>query len=199
MPTLSPSTPRRLLRTLLAALLLSIGVGPTWAQNGAIDVVVEARDALRKKDGPRLAQLRDRAIAEPHPLAQWVDYWELGNRLLLAQQAELDAFYARWNGSYVEDRLRNDWLLELGRRRDWANFSAEFPRFRMADDRQVTCYSLVTEQIAGRDIKAAGIAAWMAQKEEDDGCAHLAAVLVDTKQLAGPVIGKKIRLSAEAG
>jgi hypothetical protein len=68
----------------------------------------------------------------------------------------------------------------------------------MADDRQVTCYSLVTEQIAGRDIKAAGIAAWMAQTEDDDGCALLGAVLVDTKQLASPDIWKKIRLSAEA-
>ena len=47
----------------------------------------------------------------------WVDYWELGNRLAQAQQPELDAFYARWSGTYVEDRLRNDWLLELGKRR----------------------------------------------------------------------------------
>ena len=53
----------------------------------------------------------------------WVDYWELNNRLDEAQQDELNAFYERWRGTYVEDRLRNDWLLELGRRRDWANFA----------------------------------------------------------------------------
>ena len=41
-------------------------------------------------------------------------------------------------GTYVEDRLRNDWLLELGRRRDWAAFARDFPRFRMNDDREVT-------------------------------------------------------------
>ena len=58
-----------------------------------------------------------------NPLAMWVDYWELTNRLGEVQQAELDAFVQRWSGSYVEDRLRNDWLLELGRRRDWANFA----------------------------------------------------------------------------
>ncbi|MCK7495608.1 MAG: hypothetical protein MZW92_34815 [Comamonadaceae bacterium] len=40
---------------------------------------------------------------------------------------ELEAFYARWSGSYVEDRLRNDWLLELGKRRDWANFAPRLP------------------------------------------------------------------------
>jgi len=167
--------------------------------DAAAGTVLDARDALRKRDRKALAALRAQANAEGNPLALWVEYWELLNRLGEAQQAELSAFAERWSGSYVEDRLRNDWLLELGRRRDWTNFSAEFPRFKMNDDRQVTCYSLVTEQIAGRDIKAPGIAAWMSQKEEDDGCALLAAVLVDTKQMASPDIWRKIRLSAEAG
>ena len=92
------------------------------------------------------------------------------------QPAEFDAFAQRWSGSYVEDRLRNDWLLELGRRRDWATFAAEYPRFRMNDDREVTCYALLTEQLAGQGRReAAGVAAWLAQKEADDGCAFLAA------------------------
>jgi soluble lytic murein transglycosylase len=187
---------------LVVALVLAVP-GPVQAAPPGVDpqaaTVLDAREALRKRDRKALAALRQQAHAEANPLALWVEYWELFNRLNEAQQPELSAFAERWSGSYVEDRLRNDWLLELGRRRDWANFSAEFPRFRMADDRQVTCYSLVTEQIAGRDIKAAGIAAWMAQKEEDDGCALLAAVLVDTRQMASPDIWRKIRLSAEAG
>jgi len=184
---------------LLAALAASVAPCAVAAPSSdPATTVLDAREALRKRDRNRLAALRAQANADANPLALWVEYWELNNRLGEAQQAELTAFAERWRGSYVEDRLRNDWLLELGRRRDWANFSAEFPRFRMNDDRQVTCYSLVTEQIAGRDIKAAGIAAWLAQKDDDDGCAFLAAVLVDTKQLASADIWKKIRLSAEA-
>ena len=105
----------------------------------ADDPIVEAREALRKKDKPRLQALRDRVLAARHPLAQWVDYWELGSRLADAQQPELEAFFERWRGSYVEDRLRNDWLLELGRRGDWANFAREHPRYRMNDDREVQC------------------------------------------------------------
>jgi soluble lytic murein transglycosylase len=58
---------------------------------------------------------RATAAAERNPLAMWVDYWELTNRLNEAQRNELNAFWARWAGTYVEDRLRNDWLLELGR------------------------------------------------------------------------------------
>jgi len=193
--------PLALLATAFAAVLAALPATAAAAPGAAADpaaTVLDAREALRKRDRNRLAALRAQALAEANPLALWVEYWELSNRLGEAQQPELTAFAERWSGSYVEDRLRNDWLLELGRRRDWANFNAEFPRFRMADDRQVTCYSLVTEQIAGRDIKAAGIAAWMAQTEDDDGCALLGATLVDTKQLASPDIWKKIRLSAEA-
>ena len=53
----------------------------------------------------------------------WVDYWELSNRLGDAQQAEIDAFAQRWTGTYVEDRLRNDWLLELGGGATGRNFA----------------------------------------------------------------------------
>ena len=108
----------------------------------------------------------------------WVDYWELTNRLGEVQQAELDAFSARWSGTYVEDRLRNDWLLELGRRRDWANFAAEFPRFRMNDDREVTCYALL-DRPARRARTCARPRAppgWR-RSDADDGCALLGATL----------------------
>jgi hypothetical protein len=33
--------------------------------------------------------------------------------------AEVQDFFARYPGTYQEDRLRNDWLLLLGQRRDW--------------------------------------------------------------------------------
>ena len=135
---------------------LAIGAGRPGAQaQGGDEIVVQAREALRTKDRARLAAARQAVGAAGHPLALWVDYWELSNRLGDAQQAELDAFYARWPGTYVEDRLRNDWLLELGRRRDWANFRVEFPRFRMNDDREVTCYALLTQHLAGQDVRDA--------------------------------------------
>ncbi|MDQ2927804.1 MAG: lytic transglycosylase domain-containing protein [Pseudomonadota bacterium] len=165
----------------------------------AAGTLLDARDALRKKDRNRLAELRGQAAAERNPLAMWVDYWELTNRLGDAQQAELTAFAERWSGTYVEDRLRNDWLLELGRRRDWADFAAEYPRFRMNDDREVSCYALVVDLVSGKPVKDAALAAWLAQKDADDGCALLAATLVDAHQLTVADIWKKVRLSIEIG
>ena len=169
---------------------------PVHAQSGN-QTVLEAREALRKKDRSRLAAARATAQADRHPLTQWVEYWEVSNRLGSVQQDEIDAFYARWNGTYVEDRLRNDWLLELGRRRDWRNFAADFPRFRMNDDREVTCYALLTEHLAGKDVREAAREAWWAQRDADDGCALLAATLYDAKQLTAADVWRKVRLSVD--
>ena len=188
------------------AALLWLSTGLAAAQPVPTDVVVEAREALRKKDAPRLAQLRERAIGQQHPLTEWVDYWELANRLAQAQQPELDAFYGRWRGNYVEDRLRNDWLLELGKRRDWANFTREFPRFRMNDDREVTCYALLTDQLAAKEAgqelpasyKPSALAAWVAQRDLDDGCHQLAAALVEARVFTPDDAWLKTRTAAEA-
>jgi soluble lytic murein transglycosylase len=92
----------------------------------------------------------------------------------------MDAFYARHPGSYVEDRLRNDWLLELGRRRDWANFRRDLAAYQMRDDREVVCYTLLAEHAGGTKVGAeAARAAWFAQKDADEGCRALAAAMVD--------------------
>ena len=181
----TPSLGRFLLST--GAALLALGTtavpaqaprsGPAPLAAGTDDTLLQAREALRRKDQAALAAAAASLQRARHPLAQWADYWALTNRLVEARQADLDAFYARWPGTYVEDRLRNDWLLELGARRDWANFRVEFPRFRMNDDREVTCYALLTQHEDGVDVRAAAQAAWLAQREFDDGCQLLAATL----------------------
>jgi len=169
------------------------------AQGSSDATVLDAREAFRKKDRARLALTRASAAAERNSLAMWVDYWELNNRLNEAQQDELNAFAARWSGTYVEDRLRNDWLLELGRRRDWANFAVEYPRFRMDDDREVICYARLVDQLAGKDVREAALAAWFAQREADDGCALMASILFDAKVFTPANAWRKARLSIDAG
>ena len=187
---------------LLCALMLAGAVhvqaqGPSSASAADIGIV-DAREALRKKDRGRLALARTTANAVNHPLAMWVDYWELSNRLGEVQQAEVTTFSARWPGSYVEDRLRNDWLLELGKRRDWANFAAEFPRFRMNDDREVTCYALLVDQMTGKDVREAALNSWLAQRDADDGCALMAATLYGANQFTADDVWRKARFAIDA-
>ncbi len=178
---------RLLPKAAVLSLPLLLGLLCTWvgpARGQADDIaIVQARDALRRGDAGQLAAASAAATAVQHPLAMWVDYWELQNRLPTAQQSELDNFYARWPGTYVEDRLRNDWLLELGKRRDWVNLRADYPRFRMDDDREVRCYALLAQHLAlpregQRDQKPAALAVLGAQRDADDGCQLMASTLL---------------------
>ena len=113
---------------MLAAMALAWGAGvPAAVAQTAADsadnaTIVAAREAWRARDAVALLAARDQLIQTQHPLAPWADYWSLMLRLPTLSVAEADAFFARWPDSYVADRGRNDWLLELGRRQDWATF-----------------------------------------------------------------------------
>jgi soluble lytic murein transglycosylase len=189
----------RALRLLIAGLTLATmgPAGPAFAQTGN-DAIVAARDAFGKRDTARLAQMRSAAVMERHPLAMWADYWQLNSRLYAASVDEVESFYRRWNGTYVEDRLRNDWLLELGRRRDWKALAADYPRFRMNDDREVSCYALLADHFDGKDVRSAGRAAWFAQREADDGCNLLATTLYEARQLKEDEVWRRARLAIDA-
>jgi soluble lytic murein transglycosylase len=160
--------------------------------------ILDAREAFRKRDRARLAALREAAVSERHPLAPWVAYWDANVRLSELQQPDLERFYAQFKDSYVEDRLRNDWLLELGHRRDWANFALDFPRFRMNDDREVTCYALITDHLAGRNVREDARKAWFAQRDADEGCAQMATLLIDAGVLKTADAWRKARLAVDA-
>jgi soluble lytic murein transglycosylase len=210
-----PSTPlkRRHAGIAAAALIvtMTLAAAPASAQNpraaaqaaaavlaaGNDETLQQAREALRRKDQAALAAASASLQRSGHPLAQWADYWALTNRLVEARQADLNDFYARWPGTYVEDRLRNDWLLELGARRDWVNFRAEFPRFRMNDDREVTCYALLTQHLEGVDVRAAARSAWLAQRDADDGCQLMATTLRQAGRLSDADLWAEALSSAE--
>ena len=111
-------------------------------------------------------------------------------------------FLTRYAGTYQEDRLRNDWLLLAGKRRDWAAFSAAYPPFRMRDDREVRCYALAADiaagQAPGKEAAAQLRRDWFAQRELDDGCLYAAGLLHQAGVLPYQDLWKKARLALEA-
>ena len=174
---------------------------PLAARNGD-DVVVDMSQAFRRGDKTRLATMLP--LLRGHALEPWGAYWELKARLPDAQPAEVEAFFARWAGSYQEDRLRNDWLLLLGQRRDWQRFADAYPAFRMNDDREVRCYAVLVEQMGrsfpGRtatDPGAEVLRNWYAQREADDGCASAAGALFTAGRIEAPAVWRKARLAIE--
>ena len=167
------------------------------ATSASDDVIRDARDAFLRHDRAKLELLRATAFANHLPLAPWVDYWELTNRLSEVSSDEVEQFYARWPGTYVEDRLRNDWLLEVGHRHDWDAFKRDYPRFRMNDDRSVTCYATLIEHLAGKDVHDAALSQWLAVKDIDGGCQLMAQTLYDDDVFTDADVWRRIRQATE--
>jgi soluble lytic murein transglycosylase len=162
------------------------------------DPVLEARDALRRGDRARLDVLRAAALDARHPLAPWVDYWSLLQRLPGATPAEVRDFRTRWPGTYVAERLHHEWLAELGRRRDWASLSREAAGLRVAEDGDLACYALLLRHQAGEDVAAPARALWLARRGTDDGCLLLAGTLLRQGRFTEADVWMKLRSAMES-
>ena len=164
---------------LLGALLLP---QPSFAQSSVRDStaasaadgpILEMAQAYKSRDRKRMAALLPQLRG--HPLEPWGAYWDLSARLDEAGATELQNFFSRYAGTYQEDRLRAEWLLMLGRNRDWTAFNREVALYRMNDDKSVRCYTLLADHLAtGVDNSAQLKEVWLSQKEADEGCAGAA-------------------------
>jgi soluble lytic murein transglycosylase len=191
------------LRTILASLAITLaGCVQAQPQN---DVLLEMAQAFRQGNKARLTQLLPQA--QGHPLEAWAAYWELRARLDTAPPEEVRQFLARFAGTYQEDRLRNDWLLMLGKQQRWELFLQEHPKFRMNDDREVRCYALLAQFMRDGPASAPVVVdevrrLWLGQREADDGCTAAAYTLASNpagaKRITQADAWRKARQSIEA-
>jgi len=191
---------RRILTLIVAAVACH-----AQAQPKGDDLILQMNQAFREGNRARLVQLLPQVRG--HALEAWAAYWELKTRLETALPQEVQDFFTRYAGTYQEDRLRNDWLLLLGQRRDWTNFEAEYPKYRMRDDREVRCYALLVAHLREGAAAPAGLSDevrrnWFAQREPDDGCTLAASRLIgDTqgsRRMTANDAWRKARVALEA-
>jgi len=189
----------KILTPLVACGLLTMGSSMAQAQNRGDETLLQMQQAFRKGDRKKLDQLLP--YARGHALEPWAAYWALKARLDEATAEEVQTFLQRFAGTYQEDRLRNDWLLLLGQRRNWAQFAEAHPHYRMQDDREVRCYALMIDDIKGTAPVHVGEEvrrAWYALRDADDGCTHAASQLYSDKKLSAHDVWRKARLAVEA-
>jgi soluble lytic murein transglycosylase len=164
--------------------------------------LLDMAQAYKGRDSKRLSALLPGT--QGHPLEPWAAYWEARLRLDDFTAADMQAFTRRYPNTYQEDRLRNDWLLLLGQRRDWVTFADEYARYRMRDDREVRCYAALIEEIS-RGPNAVGPSmvdevrnTWFAQRDAEDGCTEAASQLLLDRKLKADDFWRKARLATEA-
>ncbi len=162
----------------------------------ADSTILEMAQLYKQRDRRRLSALLPQVRG--HALEPWAAYWDLSARLDEAGPTEIQEFFTRFNGSYQEDRLRAEWLLQMGRNRDWVNFNREYPLYRMGDDKSVRCYALLAEHLAsGVDNTAQVKDLWLGLKEADEGCSAAAEQLRKDHTTSSAMVWQRARLGME--
>jgi len=160
------------------------------------ETILDLAQAYKNRDRKRLSAALP--SMRGYILEPWAAYWELSARLDEASKSEIQDYLNRYNGTYQEDRLRAEWLLQLGRNRDWDTFGREYPLYRMNDDKSVRCYALWADySTRNADVAGALEPIWWGQKEADDACGGLAAQLVKDKKLSAHSAWVRARLGME--
>ncbi|MCG2584773.1 lytic transglycosylase domain-containing protein [Massilia sp. TS11] len=169
-----------------------------WAQSpdpSDDDTFLLLREAARQDDAAKANALASRL---PHyVIPSYVDYYQLKPRLKEASADEVRAFLKKYEGSAIADRLRNDWLLELGRKRDWANFDQQLPLYVVNDDTQVKCYGLLSRLNKGQKVADDARALLVNPTVYGEACSALIAALRQSGQFDTRDLFVQLRLAGE--
>jgi len=165
----------------------------------ADEAVLAAFDAFRAGDALKL-QKAIALVPRGHVLAPWLEYWRLRLRLEdAALDAEVRDFLSRHERTYLADRLRGEWLRELGRRGDWQSFDLE--RGPLAqDDIEVRCYGWLSRLARGDEsaYEEAGVI-WAEPRELPEGCSRLGERALEAGRASPAELWRRARLLFENG
>lgn len=159
------------------------------------DAFLLLRDAVRQDDANKADFYAARLTN--YSIPSYVDYYRLKSHLKDATPEEIRAFFKRYEGQAIVDRLRNDWLLELGRKRDWTTFDEQYPLFVLNDDTQVKCYALISRAIKGEKVADEARVLMNAPSVYGQPCADLIATLYQSGQFSTEDLYTQLRLSGE--
>ncbi|MEH6433795.1 lytic transglycosylase domain-containing protein [Massilia sp. DD77] len=154
------------------------------------------REAARQNDSARIQALASR-LPPQYPLASYVDYYRLKPRLREAAPEEIREVLRRHEGSAIAERLRADWLLELGRRRDWTTFEREAGTLAQNGELQIRCYALLARASRGEPVLQDARALLTNPPAYGEACAALMAQLAQNGQFTEADLLWQLRLAGE--
>ncbi len=185
------------------ALLAASCLTPSLAQSteGAAvaradeDTFMLLREASRQGDAAKATAYASRL--PDHEFAPYVDYYRLKPQLRTASSAEVLGFLTRHDGSAIAERMRIDWLYELGRARDWNNFDQQLPLVVANDDLQLKCYALLSRLAKGENVAADARLLLLQPPAYGDACAALLSSLAQSGQFSADDLLFQLRLAGE--
>lgn len=168
---------------------------PSFASDD--DAFAALREAARNNDAQRATDIAARL--PNYAIPSYVDYFRLKPRIANAPEQEIRDFLARYDGQAIADRLRNDWLIELGRARNWTVFDEQYPQFVLNDDLQVKCYALMSRVLKGQNVADEARALLTQPQNYGEACGTLIVMLAQAGQFNADDVWMQVRLVSDYG
>ncbi len=167
----------------------------------SVAVVKEAHAAWRDGNATRLSQVAPQLRG--NAMAPYADYWQIR---LAPEDKRIQEFLGRYPGTFLAERLREDWLRGVARRGDWALLASAYPALE-APRSDVACWALNARQVRGdksRDKSsdkgsdktvAADLLAthWQQWRDLPEGCALVARSLARNNEIPAAAIWTRAR------
>jgi len=158
---------------------------------------IKIQEAFRAKDVTKVTFYADRL--RQHPLAPYAEYYRLRLSAQKYDETRVKDFLARYQSSYIADKLRGEWLQILGEGRQWAAFNEEFPKLVQQDD-HVVCFALYmkllnSDQTAVAELKSR----WLSGRNMPRGCVAPFQELIRSGKISTDDIWSRIRAALAAG
>jgi len=155
-----------------------------------------ARDAANSRDVRRF-ELAAGKIPVDHALYPYVAYWRSARDL--ENDAVVADFLANHSDSWLAERLRGEWLKELGRRENWSAFLAEFSRLGKPDTAHHCLARRAELSVNDQSGLKQAIAMWFTGRDMPSACTPLFSWFFQQGYLTEEDVWKRLRLAFSAG
>ena len=184
-------------RFLHYALLSLVFCGPAIGAEGDDDFL-RVRQAQAAGD-TALFELNAARLSPSHPLFPYIAYWRLQKGSNMVNDDQVTDFLSTYPDTWLAERVRAEWLKQLGRREMWPAYLAEYPRLARPDSTH-QCYARRAELAAGnRNQLKEAIALWFSGRDLPSACNALFAQFMVEGLINREDVWRRLRLALEAG
>lgn len=177
--------------------LALVAIQPARSAEGDDDFL-RARQAYAAGDNAAFEKSAER-LSSAYPLFPYLAYWRLQRSANMANDDQVTDFLSAYPDTWLAERVRADWLKQLGRREMWPAYAAEYPRL-VRPDVTHQCYAYRAQLAAGdRSRVKDAVAVWFNGNDQPSACEPLFAQLFREELINREDVWRRLRLALEAG
>lgn len=163
------------------------------------DRFLAVRDAFRLGEWAKFERIAPEL--DGYALASYVDYWRIVGKLpsmKALDTPEIHAFLGRNEGTYLAEKLRSEWLKQLGKQGQWATFNSGYPQLNQPDQ-ELACYALQSRRAQGDgSMLDEALPLWLSLLEPPAPCYPVLEALIYDKRVLADGVWARVRRQFEA-